>query len=693
MRINTLQISNMFSFDYVDEIDKAEIINFNDGLNIIIWPNWSWKSSVIEIISQIFKKYILNSPNINKSLRWTKDEGQSIIFQNYDYVKISPNWSYSDKNMSVKIMLSLLRDDIDNLKKIYEGTNIININNVLKKYTRSHMNTAPMREYIAPYIWWLMETLDISLLDDISEIKISLSFEFDPSWKLVGLKFRSDRLDLKHFVIPYLFLFSLIKETLNFENSVVNFNETFGMIWCYRHYWSIEEQYNTQWVQWEKSNNEKNRIKNELTREYTPEKEPIIFDIVKRKLAYRYKRYSRSGWNEYAKKLLKDDDLFKSIQNDLNLIWIKIWLEQNDESDSNNYAIEFFTTRDFKINAVDLSAGQKAIIHLIFSVYWLNLNNWCLVIDEPELHLHPQFEYELSQLLQELSPKFNLQFIISTHSWKFLDKNTLKNVIRLSKESGFTKSYQPDESKLLKEETIIRFLENRKLNDLFFYKKIVLVEGQSDQYFFNAFSNYYLKEKSKDILFVQMRSKNEYKSRNDFLSNFWITYYYIWDFDNIKEFWWWIFSHINKYRDVIINSNRKKIWKSMLDADIKKLSSLDWETFLNEVWNSLESWKITDNMKQIREYLISKRIRYDSLLVHIKEKDSDVYDIIMKWIESLYKNRIYILKEWDLECYLKINKSFINTINLSDNIESRYEENKEKSFVKELEFIFDEIAR
>jgi predicted ATP-binding protein involved in virulence len=72
-----------------------------------------------------------------------------------------------------------------------------------------------------------------------------------------------------------------------------------------------------------------------------------------------------------------------------------------------------------------LSSGQKALIYLVSDIayrlidrddcYYDCLNNFGIVlIDEIELHLHPQWQREVLPALQKTFP--NIQFIVTTHS-------------------------------------------------------------------------------------------------------------------------------------------------------------------------------------------------------------------------------------------------------------------------------------
>jgi len=63
-----------------------------------------------------------------------------------------------------------------------------------------------------------------------------------------------------------------------------------------------------------------------------------------------------------------------------------------------------------------LSSGQQIFAHLISSIISSIREDTILLIDEPELYLHPNLEVELIELLKDLLDIYNSYAIIATHS-------------------------------------------------------------------------------------------------------------------------------------------------------------------------------------------------------------------------------------------------------------------------------------
>lgn len=66
------------------------------------------------------------------------------------------------------------------------------------------------------------------------------------------------------------------------------------------------------------------------------------------------------------------------------------------------------------IHLEDLSSGEKQFLLIIFKVFLMEGKPAILLMDEPEISLHIDWQYELVNIIRQLNP--NCQLIISTHS-------------------------------------------------------------------------------------------------------------------------------------------------------------------------------------------------------------------------------------------------------------------------------------
>lgn len=132
--------------------------------------------------------------------------------------------------------------------------------------------------------------------------------------------------------------------------------------------------------------------------------------------------YYRGGhtlyWSELNKLLRETNPLFKvRITEELCLLMRQevlhgesIW----DESKS-----EYLFTREDgkKFNLLDCATGEKSlsILQMLLNNGWLNKST-LLIMDEPEVHLHPQWVVEYARLIVLLNKHIGVKFFLASHN-------------------------------------------------------------------------------------------------------------------------------------------------------------------------------------------------------------------------------------------------------------------------------------
>jgi len=92
----------------------------------------------------------------------------------------------------------------------------------------------------------------------------------------------------------------------------------------------------------------------------------------------------------------------------------KVWFTSND---SDRY---YYTNKDngeqvlFGID--ELSTGQKTLLSKILYIYFKDYKDKVILIDEPELSLHPRWQSQVLSVYEKLAEKNECQIIIATHS-------------------------------------------------------------------------------------------------------------------------------------------------------------------------------------------------------------------------------------------------------------------------------------
>jgi hypothetical protein len=104
-----------------------------------------------------------------------------------------------------------------------------------------------------------------------------------------------------------------------------------------------------------------------------------------------------------------------------------------------------------------------------------------LLVDEPELSLHPQPQKALLRTIQGL----NSQFVLVSHAATLLDRADARQLIRLYRDAGKVKAARPTTLTVPEAVRLARFTTSENA-EAFFARAVVLVEGQSDKFALEA---------------------------------------------------------------------------------------------------------------------------------------------------------------------------------------------------------------
>lgn len=145
--------------------------------------------------------------------------------------------------------------------------------------------------------------------------------------------------------------------------------------------------------------------------------------------------------------------------------------------DIDNNKLIFRNFKGDKLLPKDLSAGEKQLFYRAIYLSALNLNNTIILVDEPELSLHPTWQKYILKLYENIGE--NNQLIIATHSPHIIsstnpenlfclytnDKTKKIEIVNLNKAGKHTKGVEPN--RILNEimQTPLRDYETQKKID------------------------------------------------------------------------------------------------------------------------------------------------------------------------------------------------------------------------------------
>ncbi|WP_016993003.1 ATP-dependent nuclease, partial [Lysinibacillus boronitolerans] len=171
--------------------------------------------------------------------------------------------------------------------------------------------------------------------------------------------------------------------------------------------------------------------------------------------------------------------------------------------DPNNYAksLRIYAKEEDSIRGFEeFGTGEQQVLLMAFVKAYMEVftgENFVLIIEEPEAHLHPLAQRWLKEYVMDMCSS-GIQVIISTHSSEFIDAEYLDGLVRVHKEGGVTKAIQLSAQQLcdfcvgsgvpensVSPGNIVDFYSTKLFSDQLkgmFAETIILVEGATEYF-------------------------------------------------------------------------------------------------------------------------------------------------------------------------------------------------------------------
>ena len=287
-----------------------------------------------------------------------------------------------------------------------------------------------------------------------------------------------------------------------------------------------------------------------LTRKFNEKEKYYINNNISKK--------SESSWHEITekeyKKYISKISLFY-IPANLDLEQLKYLLNKLFERKGLEKYINFYHTFNSAIKEkISFSYYRHLFIDLLNEVSSNENNNFwenCILLwEKPEFYLTPQEERECYEILLKNS-HLNLMILVSTTSSRFIELNNYHSLCLFRKTNNDIEIFQY-QGKLFSGDEITNFNMNYWINpdrsEIFFAKKVILVEGQTDKIVLS-----YLAKKLKiynySYSIIECGSKSTIPQFIRLLNAFKIPYVAVYDKDN----------HYWRNESELFNSNQKNI--------------------------------------------------------------------------------------------------------------------------------------
>jgi len=598
MKIKKLVIENVKSFK-----ERTEI-NFSDNLNIFVGPNAGGKSNLLDIVTITLRNFFIRFYRINKN----QEMGRSIEDVVHQQV-FQPINNFLEKNIGNELNMSTIeltftttREDIENIISLKNRNT--ELEDKLRKYRNKPIN-------------------DFNFINSLQPEHLSESHEFTYRIRDNTLESATDILANAFFqYLLYYELFNLIGQ--NIEDFRLN-----PLLLYFSPHRIVNQS--------ELITNLSGTNFQDLLSGYiqsTSRGTDNIINIATHYFVEKLRKYEHRGGDYYEN--FKQDDEVKFLTRYLNKMNFN-WEIKCVDVNKNIYELNLMRNgKQFSI--VQASSGEKEILNFLLGMFALNIRNGLVVIDEPELHLHPKWQTILVTLLQELSTLNHNQFLIVTHSPVFINERTIENVFRIYRNGETSKVVQPERNSLPKVKDLLHIVNTFNNEKIFFADKVVLVEGIGDRLIFQKLIEKYQNSDQEIIEILEVHGKHNLAKYRDFLNLFNIKNYLIADLDyalnvgleNIKSMFTIDYSKIDE--NVLLQKKSKdgnylaKLLKEVID-NIEKLDNEKIKD-LKSIWEHIESRykKLKDDLSEVdkcslNEFIKSKKLEGIYILKHGEIED------------------------------------------------------------------------
>lgn len=595
MIVRSITIKNIRSF-------KEEVtFSPHPDMNVLIGSNGSGKSNLMDIVYIMLKEYVLFSfhssrENIVGGTRKRLDR----LHNTFGLInQVLPKYIGCDAPCSVKFVLEVTEGDCENMTTIIREKQLISrelsqyvsndfiINNYLSRETEM-LDQGEQYEYVID---------NYKMREPAGKAKAFLDYLRVSE----GLNFICQEIGI--WINPLLLYISPFRSINNQTMEVSLANSTFYV------------------------------ERSEVTKAYSRSTSSLI------KLATLFfsekRREYESTKEGYLKKWNNDKDV-KFVTDALGQVGYTWDLHLKDKN-KNTYIIQLKKDgQDFSLDQA--SSGEVELINFILGLITIGLKGGLIIVDEPELHLHPQWLGVLRGFFMRYGKTGGNQLMVVTHSSTFINSSTYPYITRVYKnQNGSSCIHQVVDQGGLETKQLLHFINATDNEKIFFSDFVVMVEGDTDEIVFKRILST-IKHASgfkENVEVMQIRGKSNFEKHSAFMKTLEIGSCFIGDLDNICEF-----SRGNEEIKKLLVTNEKRVVNDVLHNPAA-MDNAQLVVFLKEAIETCEREKL----QSLYDHIVSIRTKLKPGLS--EEERGKLYE----FIESLYLQNIFILKKGDIEVY------------------------------------------
>jgi predicted ATPase len=445
MKIRRLVVKNVTSYR------EPVTFTFDNRLNILIGPNGGGKSNLQKILALVLSNYFIHQYEFRRDDNEAKVEPVSLWTKRV-LERALPPFLGDESPQEIDITLTPEPSDITNIQVI--GANLERFNKELDYYESpvTRYDPVDLLDKITPELEFTYRIANLELQEPPHD---SGAWGFREYLRTFFIFLRlSGRLADIRLTAPVFFFFSERTSKGRIEIQSNSFTEQ-SYFSGYRSAYQAATGENTNLLQWGAQHFARLYWKAVTAAAHRP-------DATARELFRTY----------------PDVQLLTRYMTQLGYEWTFL---MDPESVSYAFALRKDSASPW-LTPEMFSSGEREIVHFLLAMFALNVKDGVVLIDEPELHLHPRWQRIFLGLFRDLAPSRNNQFVITTHSPVFVTPDTINSITRVYRQpGGATERIALRDVDLPDKKNLVRMINSQNNERVFFADRAVLVEGITDR--------------------------------------------------------------------------------------------------------------------------------------------------------------------------------------------------------------------
>ncbi|WP_235901680.1 AAA family ATPase [Ochrobactrum quorumnocens] len=364
-----------------------------------------------------------------------------------------------------------------------------------------------------------------------------------------------------------------------------------------------------------------------------PGQSPGVVPLTLAQLSERMRALELKHGQNAFKELASEENLagFSAALGSIGYEWRLDCIDPN----TNSYTL-ILKKQGIEFQLAHASSGERELLTFLLSIYVLNIRDALVVVDEPELHLHPRWQKSLYKLFERLAADTGNQFLLATHSPTFISPTSIRYVSRVYSEHQKSRIIDINGSDLPSTKHQFEVINSQNNERMFFADLVVLVEGPSDRMFFERLLDVRTSSESSvgaTLEFISVGGKTMFDTYASILDAWEVKHVRIADLDYIQEIG-------TGDLKLLFEPDAKKINKAVADA-----STRDGQTIIDMIDTSIatNTWAgDTNEWHRIK----AKRSKLNAALTDGQK------EYLHDFINTKAMEGVFVLSSGALEAYL-----------------------------------------